>query len=127
MNEKQETGATPVRKSFRFEYSAPVDIVRGSERYSHGVMMNVSRGGAAFRAYVPLEIGAAYQFHIRGVGRLPGIVARRFNGVCYAVKFDVDEGVKRRLDKTLAEIFGSHSIADHAPAAAENQEADFSA
>ncbi len=112
MNKKQETGATPNRKSFRFDYAAPVDIVRGKERYSFGAMINVSRGGAAFRAYVPLDVGAKYQFHIRGVGSLPGTVTRRFDGACYAARFDIEEAVKRRLDKTLAAIFGAEGSAN---------------
>jgi len=105
MTNDNKQGGVVGRKSFRFDYAAPVDILRGSERYSFGVMLNVSRGGAAFRAFAPLQTGVAYELHIRGVGTYPGTVVRRFSGDCYAARFDVEEAVKRRIDKTLAALF----------------------
>ncbi|WP_375201899.1 PilZ domain-containing protein [Hyphococcus sp.] len=107
-NEKENSGDVS-RKSFRFQYAAPVDIVRGTERHSFGTMINVSRGGAAFRAYAPLQMGAAYEIHIRGLGSYPVTVVRRFNGECYAARFDVEEAVKRRIDKALAALFGAEN------------------
>ncbi len=104
-NDNKQSGVVG-RKSFRFDYAAPVDILRGAERYSFGVMINVSRGGAAFRAFAPLQTGVAYTLCIRGVGAYPTTVVRRFGGDCYAVRFDVEEAVKRRIDKTLAALFG---------------------
>lgn len=105
-NDNRQGGVAVSRKSFRFDYSAPVDILRGSERYSFGVMLNVSRGGAAFRAYAPVLTGVSYTLCIRGVGSYPGTIVRQFNGDCYAARFDVEEGVKRRIDKALVALFG---------------------
>ena len=103
--EKKLDAVETTRKSFRFEYAAPVDVMRDGERFAYGTMLNISRGGAAFRSYVPLQMGAVYKLHIRGVGDFPVTVVRRFNGDCYAARFDVEEAVKRRIDKTLAAIF----------------------
>ncbi|WP_375211271.1 hypothetical protein [Hyphococcus sp.] len=45
MYEKEEMSVAPNRKSFRFDYAAPIDIVRELERQSFGAVINVSRGG----------------------------------------------------------------------------------
>lgn len=93
------------RKSFRFDYAVPVDVMRGVERFAFGTVLNISRGGAAFRSFVGLEMGGVYRLHIRGVGDFPATIVRRFGGDCYAARFDIEEAVKRRIDKTLAAIF----------------------
>ncbi|WP_375204619.1 PilZ domain-containing protein [Hyphococcus sp.] len=122
MYEKEEMSVAPNRKSFRFDYAAPIDIVRELERQSFGAVINVSRGGVAFRAFMPLKIGAKYEFNIRGVGSLPGTIMRRFGGTCYAARFDVDEAQKRSIDKTLAAIFGTEGEGD----TTASEKADFS-
>lgn len=122
MYEKEEMSVAPNRKSFRFDYAAPIDIVRGLERQSFGAVINVSRGGVAFTAFMPLKIGAKYEFNIRGVGSLPGTIMRRFGGTCYAARFDVDEAQKRSIDKTLAAIFSTEGEGN----AIASEKADFS-
>ena len=107
MQEQTSNSGANNRKSFRFNYAAPVDIIRGTERYSFGMLIDLSRDGAAFKAYAPLPMGSGYEFHIRGVGAFSGTIVRRFNGESYAVRFDIEEAVKRRIDKTLAALFDS--------------------
>ncbi|MEZ5892397.1 MAG: PilZ domain-containing protein [Parvularculaceae bacterium] len=118
MDAKQNTPQRDGRSSFRFPARMPVDILRGNERHSYGQLVDMSRDGAALKAFVPLNMGTAYEFHIRGVGRMPGTIVRRFNGEHYGVRFDIDEASRRRIDAVLGAMLDA-GIVEQAPANSE--------
>jgi hypothetical protein len=90
-----------LREATRYAARGRVTIMRGDIQRSPGDLINISAGGAAFRAYEILEIGAGYSVAIDGFGTFECRIVRRFSGTSYGVEFDLDTDTKRRLQKRL--------------------------
>ncbi|MEO0398815.1 MAG: PilZ domain-containing protein [Pseudomonadota bacterium] len=100
------------RDSDRYKVSGRAELVRDGSLHAAGTMIDISRGGAAFRAYTPLQTGAKYLFvaetttpAVCKFGPLPCVVTRSFSNHSYGIQFEIDYRQSAKLEDLLIKMF----------------------
>ena len=91
------------RSSARYAYQCPVSLQKNGQRYGVGELIDISREGAAFKSFSPVQVGQSYTINIKGFGSFEATVVRSFDVHCYGVHFTIGDDQKRRLGKRLEE------------------------
>ncbi|MEM6415859.1 MAG: PilZ domain-containing protein [Pseudomonadota bacterium] len=96
------------RDGERFKVFGRAELVRDGTLFASGSMIDLSKGGAAIRAYNPLQIGSKFLFcgdittpAPLKVGPFPCTVTRAFANYGYAVRFDFDYRQSKILYDTI--------------------------
>ena len=89
------------RRSHRLVQDAAISLVRGREIHAVGELIDISRDGAAFRAFSRVEVGEIYTIIVTGLVSTSARVVRRFDIDKYAVEFLVGEKRKMEIGKKI--------------------------
>ncbi len=107
MKDKDVSTAAPTwanrRGSHRYTHQCAVSLQKGGKRYGAGQLIDISRDGAAFMSFSPIQVGQSYTSSIKGFGSFEATIVRSFDVHSYGVLFKMSEDQKRRLEKRLEE------------------------
>ena len=90
-----------VRSASRYTLQTNIDISRDGARLASGAIINISRGGVAFRTPTPLTIGETYWLNMSGVGAMGATIVRKFNINCYGAQFQITASERDKLDEVI--------------------------
>lgn len=81
-----------------------MDIVQGTKRCGFGSLIDISAGGAAFKAYTRLQVGEEYTIIIEKLGNYSATLVRSFDIMKYGVRFQISENERRNLAKEIEKL-----------------------
>ncbi|MEE2690824.1 MAG: PilZ domain-containing protein [Pseudomonadota bacterium] len=88
------------RQYERFPLGRPTRFISRTDLEASGRLIDISEGGMALAAPTSVDIGDELIAYPEGLGRLPGVVVRKFDGGV-GVKFSLSDGQRANLAKRI--------------------------